>query len=217
MASGEIGPWEQIVYFTAEPFYDASKPVPFHRLSQAGRRLLWNLQGPLNSAITVLAQDCDPDGPREPYIHGNDLHPISNEPITEQPVVILVVIEKNLEDWEDAWWDHSYQRIAEDINPAPEDVPPTFVSLLVTASNGEFVSIHDFVATVHPWLMTRREEILQARHVADVDYAPGAVEEKLLVLAHDAEMVNAGNEDEVLPMLRKIFENNRRYEQNSGR
>ncbi len=209
MASNEIGSWRKTTYFTAEQFHDASKP-PVHRLSQSGRRLLWSLQGPLSLAISVLAEACNPDGPREPYMHGNGRHPISHEPITEQPVLILAIKEEDLEGWQDAWWDLNYERFNEDALPALEDAPPTFVSLVVTATNGEFVSIHDYVLTVNTWLMKRRERILQARHVADDDYVPGAVEERLLVLAHNPEMVNVKAEEELLPMLRSTIENNRR-------
>ncbi len=216
MASNDIGSFrKETISFTAERFYDGRIPVPFHRLSQSGRRLLWHLQGPLRSAISVMGEDCNPDGPREPYIHGNDRHPISNDPITEQPMIIVVVIEKALDDWEDEWWDHNYERVGESILPTPEDLPQRSGPLLVTASNGEFVSVHDYVSVVHLWLMKRREKILQARHVADPDYVPGAFEEKLLVSVHDAEVVDAGDEEEVLQMLREIFESNKRREGNS--
>ena len=216
MASDEIDTGGHIVYLTAEQFQGMSKPVFAHHLSQSGRRLLWNLQGPLSSAISVLAEDGNPDGPREAYLHGNDRHPITNEPITEHPVVTLTVMEENLRDWEDAWWDLNYEGFDEDIQPAPEDLPPTFEPLVVTASNGEFVSIHDSVSAVHPWLMVRREQILLARHVADDDYMPGAVEERLLVRAQDTELVNAEDEEEWLAALRSIFENRGRQEEESA-
>ena len=64
-------------------------------------------------------------------------------------------MEENLGDWEDAWCDINYEGFDEDIQPAPEDLPPTFEPLVVTASSG-FVSIHDYVSAVHPWLMARR-------------------------------------------------------------
>ena len=156
MASDEIGPGGHIVYLTAEQFQEMTKPVFAHHLSQSGRRLLWNLQGPLSSALSVLAEDGNPDGPCEPYLNGNDRHPIGSESITEQPVVTSTVMEENLGDWEDAWCDINYEGFDEDIQPAPEDLPPTFEPLVVTASNGGFVSIHDYVSAVHPWLMARR-------------------------------------------------------------
>ncbi|KAG7288133.1 hypothetical protein NEMBOFW57_007656 [Staphylotrichum longicolle] len=216
MSAGEIGPWGPIVYLTADELVQLNKPV-MGRLSQPGRRLLWSLQGPLSSAISVLAEDenPNPDGPREPYFrHGGDgtdrWHPISNEPVTEQRLTTLTVTEENLSGWQDEWWNINGEGFDEDAQPAPGDLPPTFEPLVVTASNGEFVSIHDYVSAVHPWLMAGREQILRARHVADDHYVPGLVEERLLVVAHDAELVFVVDEQEWLADLRSNFEENRR-------
>jgi hypothetical protein len=219
MATGEMGPWGPIVYVTADQL---DNPV-IAFISESGRRLFWTLQGPLDSAISVLGEDRNPDGPREPYLRhgdgdggGDDLHPISNEPITEKPIATLTVTEEYLSGWQDEWWNINYEGYDEDVQPSPDDLPPTFEPLVVTASNGEFVSVHDYVSAVHPWLMARREQILRARHVADDDYAPGPVEERLLVCAQDTELVVAEDEQEWLSTLRGIFEENRRRQAQQG-
>lgn len=213
MSAGETGPWGPIVYLTADDLVQLNKPV-IGRISQPGRRLLWNLQGPLSSAISVLAEDENPDGSREPYFRhgddGTDRHPISNEPVTEQALATLTVTEENLSGWQDEWWNINGEGFDEDVQPWRGDLPPTFEPLVVTASNREFVSIHDYLSAVHPWLMARHKHILRARHVADDHYVPGLVEERLLVLAQDTELVFVVDEQEWLADLRSNFEENRR-------
>jgi hypothetical protein len=215
MASGDVNPWGQgpIVYLSAEEF-DAITNPPLPLVSDPGRRLFWTLQGPLNTAISVLAEDCNPDGPREPYLRqGTTYHPIGNEPITTRRFATLTVTEESIDTWRDEWDNLNYEGFDEDIRPAPEDLPPTFEPLVVTASNGEFVSVHDYVTAVHPWLMARREQILRARNVADDRYTPEEVEERLLVAVQNAEMVVAEDEQEWLAALREPFVENRRREQ----
>ncbi|KAK3904826.1 hypothetical protein C8A05DRAFT_13332 [Staphylotrichum tortipilum] len=186
-------------------------PLPL--LSDPGRRLFWTLQGALDSAISVLGEDCNPDGPREPYLRAenNNLHhPIGDEPITTRPYVTLTVTEENIDGWRDEWDDINYEGFDEDIRPSAADLPPTFEPVVVTASNGEFVSVHDYVTVVHPWLMARREQILRARHVADDHYTPGVVEERMLVVVQNAEMIVAEDEQEWLATLRDTFAGTRR-------
>ncbi|KAK1590376.1 uncharacterized protein LY79DRAFT_555156 [Colletotrichum navitas] len=49
--------------------------------------------------------------------------------------------------------------------------------LVVTpAAGGHFVTIHDYVSAVHPWLMALRPEILLAKTVAQPEPYPGAAE-----------------------------------------
>ena len=216
MASGDVNPWGQgpVVYLSAEEFDRMTNP-PLPLLSDPGRRLFWTLQGPPNSAISVLAEDCNPDGPREPYLRqGTDHHPVGDEPITTRPFVTLTVTEESIDGWRDEWDNINYEGFDEDVRPAPGDLPPTFEPVVVTASNGEFISVHDYVTVVHPWLMARRAQILRARHVADDHYTPGEAEERLLVVVQNAEMVVAEDEQEWLAVLRDSFvENGRRREQ----
>jgi len=209
-----------IVYFTPEEWERINNP-PIPHLSESGRRLFWTLQGPLSTSITVLNEDRNPDGPREPYLPaGAEVHhPIGNDPISTLPVVTLTVSEENIDGWRDGWDDLNYEAFDEDIQPSPADLPPTFEPVVVTASNGEFVSIHDYVTVVHPWLMARREEILRARHVADDHYEPGAAgEERLLVVPQNTELVVAEDEEEWVELMREAFvENQRRRQEDEAR
>ncbi|KXX75178.1 hypothetical protein MMYC01_209620 [Madurella mycetomatis] len=94
----------------------------------------------------------------------------------------------------------------EDVQPEPGDKPLKFEPLVVTASNGDSVTIHDYVSAVHPWLTARREQIPRAKHVADDEYTPGTTDEKLLVSADNADLVSAQDEKEWLATLRRAFE-----------
>lgn len=194
-------------------------PPPVALLSEPGKRLYWTLQGPLSTSISVMGEDLDPDAPREAYFRqtlaGTTWHPVAREPVTEQPVASLTVHEENLADWQDEWWTANQEGLDEDVQPAPGAEPPRLEPLVVTAaSNGEFVTVHDFVSAVHPWLMARREQILRAKNVDDENYTPdpGA---RLLVAADRPEMVIAEDEDEWLGALRWAFGERRRGQQAS--
>ena len=192
-------------------------------LSEPGKRLFWTLQGrPLSTAISVMPADLNPDAPREAYgtqtLTGTTTwHPISQEAVTAPPVASLTVAEEYLGGWQDEWWTINMEGFDEDVQPAPEDVPPQFEPLVVTASSaaaGGFVTVHDFVSAVHPWLMGLREQILRARNVADDEYTPDADgDARLLVVADLVELVRVEDEDEELAVMRWRFEENRRRQQ----
>ncbi|KAI1123312.1 hypothetical protein F5Y10DRAFT_55956 [Nemania abortiva] len=183
-------------------------PPPMPWISMPARRLFWTLNGPLSTSIFVMAEDRNPDGPREPYFRqtpaGTSWHPISQEPITEEPIASLTVTEQHLDEWQDEWWTLNQEGFDEDVQPDPADIPPTFEPLVVTAS-GDFVTVHDFVSAVHPWLMERREQILRATNLADEDYTPPA-DARLLVSAGRPEMVAVEDEDEWMSSMRWVYE-----------
>lgn len=197
---------------TADQIYT---PPPMAGLSRPGKRLYWTLQGPLSASIFVMPEDLNPDAPREAYFRqtlaGTTWHPIATEAVTEQPVASLTVGEEHLSDWQDEWWTINMEGFDDDVEPAPEDVPPKFEPLVVTASE-EFVTVHDFVSAVHPWLMGLRQQILRAKNVADEDYMPSA-DARLLVAADRPELVRVEDEQEWLGTLRWCFEENRRRQQ----
>lgn len=76
-------------------------------MTEEARRLFWNLQGPLASAISVLHISRDEKIPREPYAKqtsaGTELHPIAHTALTEPKVSSLSVVVQELEDWADDW------------------------------------------------------------------------------------------------------------------
>ncbi|KAK3380522.1 hypothetical protein B0T24DRAFT_615657 [Lasiosphaeria ovina] len=180
-------------------------------LSQPAKRLYWTLQGPLSTAITVMPLDLNPDAPREAYFRqtlaGTTWHPVSESPITDPPVASLAVKETNLMDWRDSWWTVNQEGLDE--TDEPEGEPPEFGPLFVRASNGEYVTVHDYVTAVHPWLMGQREQVLKARNMAEDDnYEPEGNERLLLQLNRPAE-ISVEDEDEWKESLRWRFRNGR--------
>ncbi|KAL0939596.1 uncharacterized protein CTRU02_206206 [Colletotrichum truncatum] len=105
-------------------------PAPVALISQPAKRLYWTLQGPLTSSIFIMPEDYSPEAPREPYFQqtltDTTWHPISQEAMTEQPVASLTVGEEHLSDWQDTWWTLNQEGFDEDVQPAPDDEPPTF-------------------------------------------------------------------------------------------
>ncbi|WYZ42400.1 hypothetical protein EsH8_VI_000099 [Colletotrichum jinshuiense] len=77
--------------------YDTRSHHPFHSYRSQLKRLYLTLQGSTNSSIFVMAEDLNPDAPRESYFRqtlgGTTWHPISQEPMTEKPAKSLKVEE----------------------------------------------------------------------------------------------------------------------------
>ncbi|KAL8357735.1 hypothetical protein RB601_009265 [Gaeumannomyces tritici] len=202
--------------------------APMNILSAAGRRLYWTLQGPLplaSSVVSVMPENLDPDAPHEPYYRGQTLadtgtaaawHPISQESITERPVVSLSVMELNLDYWRDGWYDINIEP-NDDLYPSDQEefegMPPKFDPVVVTASNGQFITIHDYLSTVHPWLVERRLLILRSRYELIDDNKVVTGDEKILVFADPPDGVSADLEDEGLRGLRLSFEQQQQRQQ----
>ncbi len=174
--------------------------------SVEARRLMWTLDGPLTS-LMVMNDGRDPDGPLEPYfqqtISGTKWHPIADMPLTRHKIssvaVTLSAFTRWAEDWEQA---HQHAEPgdpgcvfgeAEDDETDPpllrccgESRPRDTAPLLVRASEQPYVTIHDYVSAVHPWLMDLKDKIRSAMGVWDGRAIPR--NKKLVV-------INAGNDN----------------------
>ncbi|KAF2472782.1 uncharacterized protein BDR25DRAFT_365958 [Lindgomyces ingoldianus] len=134
---------------------------------------------------TPLAPYCDQTAPSPSW------SPVSQSPLTEPKISSVTVHVEQLDDWEELWLDihrdhaepgpHNEASDFARFGPLPDYDPDsdeegpehllrcchqdrprkTKVSLVVKAA-GEFVTVHDYVSVVHPWLMSLRENILQA-------------------------------------------------------
>lgn len=211
-------PENQVIWvppgLTGPPVYQHSYP-PVNNISPAGRRLYWTLQGPLaSSAISVMPEDLNPDGQHELYYRRQEpaataWHPISQESITEQPVASLTVTEYNLDYWRDGWWELNIEPNDDILDVDAEEfpgMPPKFDPVVVSASNGQFVTIHDYLSAVHPWLMDRRMLILRAKYeLLDENFVPTA-DQKMLVCPEPPHCVGADMENEWRESLRWRFE-----------
>ena len=166
---------------TALPSYEELRRnhvFPFNK--RATGRLLWYVEGPLQENVFVLGEDSDPTGPREPYAQqliSNDIqwHAISKEPLPEPNISSITVriyaLDLYPDDWEDSHHRHmdcdSAMSVYEErggkktlIDCCGEHRPADHIPLLVKASSQPFITVHDYVTAVHPWILSLRHEIL---------------------------------------------------------
>ncbi|KAF6828443.1 hypothetical protein CPLU01_08526 [Colletotrichum plurivorum] len=139
-------------------------PWPVYpRKSASSKRLKWSLNGPLESAIQVAPnQYYEPGDIFEPYFRP-DLepelawHPVSQESLTQPPVQDAKVRIRCVDDWEELWVE--LNRYCTNTKTDPRRPRTEHIQLNV-ATSGEFLTIHEYVSAVHPWLMGLRGRLL---------------------------------------------------------
>ncbi|KAK6215409.1 hypothetical protein QIS74_08428 [Colletotrichum tabaci] len=87
-------------------------------------------------------------------------HPVSQESLLEPQAEAVTVTLYCLDDWEQLWVE--LKRYCLDTKNDPRRPRSKDVKLEVTAGNGTFLTVHEYVSAVHPWLMGMRERILDA-------------------------------------------------------
>ncbi|GKT43426.1 uncharacterized protein ColSpa_03607 [Colletotrichum spaethianum] len=158
------------------------------RPSPASRRLLWTLNGPLESAIQVAPdQYYKPGDVMEPYFRLSEVniapswHPVSRESLMVPQVPAVTVRIECLDDWEQLWVE--LNRYCLDTKNDPQRPRAKDVQLEVTKTAGsEFLTIHEYVSAVHPWLMGMRERLLYALGKTDGKGVPWSPKTKLAVM-----------------------------------
>jgi hypothetical protein len=139
----------------------------------------------LEDYIFVMRDENSPCPPWEKHDEGPDggdnrWHAIAQRPVAKPPVSKLFVSVLQLEEWGDDWeelhLEHLDARIFEDKDVTLEsedrrgnpnklvrccgrERPHASVPLEVRAFDDPFVTIHDFLTAVHPWLMEQCEII----------------------------------------------------------
>ena len=174
-------------------------------------RLFWTLQGPLEESVSVMRDKHSPHRHLEPYhertLDGDSWHPISEKPVTSPPVSNLFVDVYQLAEWEGDWVEmHSkcvgggrffrddegsdyetedevdeYDTGHKLVRCCHQDRPPPSTKLEVRASSQPFVTVHDYLTAVHPWLMRQREKLLRVMNVADEFASPLPEDTRLAV------------------------------------
>jgi len=196
----------------------------FRAISPAGKRLFWTLNGPLEDAIRVAPSEYyDPGvfGSMEPYFGPDGIpHAVSQASLIEPPVSSATVRIQCIDDWEQIWADQHWscgeaewntpEQNPGRLGPRPDDKaqdPRLFVleccgqkrpwaydTQLEVTAQGEFLTVHEYVSAVHPWLMARRDTVLDALGKAYGD--PGwPSETKLAVLYLGPGPLNIGHEE----------------------
>ncbi|KAK2012466.1 hypothetical protein LZ32DRAFT_305040 [Colletotrichum eremochloae] len=177
-------------------FYDDTFTMP----SAASKRLYWTLNGPLESSIQVAPSPYyEPGDVMEPYFRPGDAdsslppswHPISQESLMDPPVTTITVRVQCIDSWEELWVDLYRDQI--DTRTDPRRPRAQDVQLEVKAS-GPFLTVHEYVSAVHPWLMGLRERILDAKGRTRLQ-PPWPPETKLAVLRFGRGPMNIDKED----------------------
>ncbi|KAK1966747.1 hypothetical protein LY78DRAFT_35525 [Colletotrichum sublineola] len=168
--------------------------------SAASKRLYWTLNGPLESSIQVAPSHYyEPGDVMEPYFRPGDTdsgpapswHPVSQESLMDPPVTAITVRVQCIDSWEELWVDLYRDQI--DTRTDPRRPRAQDVQLEVKTS-GAFLTVHEYVSIVHPWLMGLRERILDAQGRAEL-HPPWPPETKLAVLWIDLGPLNVDKED----------------------
>jgi len=159
------------------PSYEARKDAgEAVQLSADVRRLRWSLNGPLATSVQVMKDhwiDPEPDAaPPEPYCQQaaaaddgtiTSWHAVAQSPFTEPKVSSVTIKVDPLEHWEWEWLEQN--------EPYPNDPdgscavgerPRDKDARLEVKAAAEFLTIHDYVSAVHPWLMGLRGDLLAA-------------------------------------------------------
>ena len=165
-----------------------------------GLGLIWQLNDDISTAISIKQGK----NPPEPYCTNTDQwHALATSSLTEPKISSIKVQVWELEMWEDDWYERHCQHSDPDGDYGPDfqwqafpDWDPEVdegemqlvkccgelrprnkrVSLTVTpARDGQgFVTLHDYLSAVHPWLMSLRGEMIAVLGaVYDTPLEPG--------------------------------------------
>lgn len=199
-------------------------PIP----SNATSRLLWYIRGPsLKDNVFVLSDSSDPAGPSQLYaLEATDSkprwHDISREPVTTPAVSSVTVQSRELQGHPDWWASETHRHADPDfdfcvygeehgngtrklLQCCGEDRPQEHVPLLIKASTRPFVTIHDYISAVHPWIFSLREGILAA------SLNPPDDGSKLVINYNDISSVKISSEERWTLMTRDFCAENPPY------
>lgn len=211
---------------TASAPADSGEEWVFREVTTAGKRLFWTLNGALEDAIQVAPSEYYDPGvfdSMEPYFDPDGSpHAVSQASLMEPPVSSLTVRIQCIDEWERAWDDQHWrcgdlEANAPDRNPGrlgpcpgDETLDPNLYVLeccgqkrpwshdtqLQVAAQGEFLTVHEYVSAVHPWLMAMRDTLLDV--LGKMDFGPNPKwlsETKLAVLYLGPGPLCIGHED----------------------
>ncbi|GAM91159.1 hypothetical protein ANO11243_092060 [Dothideomycetidae sp. 11243] len=179
--------------FEAQSAQARRKQELYPRTSLEVLQIRWTPFGVLASCIEIVEDPRDPASACRPYMTSNIADSISTQSITEPPVSSITVRQADIEMGGDMFLEAHIEH-ADDDNPSAiwEEAPvseeakqrgetpseklmqccgirrprksPT-LTVLPTAKS--FVTVGDYIAQVHPWLQTLRDEIIFCRNLME--------------------------------------------------
>lgn len=148
------------------------------RTTDDAKRLFWYLQDPQDAAIFVMRQPRDFEGPREAYCQRTLAGTTTRHAISEaslfEPAVSSITVKTPLTDeatidWEDqhqhaepgteGLWGCVFGDRGELLECCGESRPAPDAPVIVAASTKPYVTVHDYISTLHPILMRFRDHL----------------------------------------------------------
>lgn len=195
----EIGP-------QSRPAYPAIEDLPVQTVKKtphAADRIFWDFDAPWPESISVMKDSKSPDS-LTPYFQDGAWHEIAQEPLTEPKVSSITVvidlfdyyetnwIERHFEDLDNIWGDLPDYDPAKDYSPAKvgdreqhllyccgEHRPRNIAKVNIVvkpAVEGGFITVHDYLSTVHPWLTEHKQNIIKAETVWETKFPESVVD-----------------------------------------
>ncbi|KAH0363820.1 hypothetical protein KCU65_g7150, partial [Aureobasidium melanogenum] len=164
---------------TVYPSYEslvATNSTPFP--SRAYLRIRWNLRtDEISHSVFILSDPTDPTSSEEPY---SPTHPICDGALTCPPVSSIIISVENLNGYIREWlyWHDEDHFDEQDGLPrfdaqgriercCGEDRPGPGPQLGTVAEGSKFVTVGQFVNTLHPWLRSLDGQLSSAIGVVD--------------------------------------------------
>lgn len=169
----------------------------------SGQLLFWTLNAPLKQAISVMTSPSSPEGPLEPYYNQGDdsWHSISRLSITQPKISAVTVRVYQLDEWDAAENEDQDNDEDEKVWVGREEFG---VTVKPTAAGDEaFVTVHDFLEVVHPWLMKLRKDILNAKGMLEGHDQPLPDDTELMVNANGLECLMIEGKEEWIAHKKK--------------
>ncbi|KAH6679968.1 hypothetical protein F5X68DRAFT_263664 [Plectosphaerella plurivora] len=204
-------------------------PALIPRASDASKRLFWTLNGPLESSIQVSPSPYyEPEAVMEAYCRpATDDGPASWHPVSEENLFTMAhqTVKVRIENfagyeqlWSDLNWEDSGAKWAAlarddpDFDPYDHDpdlgipICPINVDdhILTVTTTEDYLTIHEYVSAVHPWLMSIREIIVEALWYTNGRGTSWTSESKLVV-ARGAGSIHVGGEKDWRRSHRKPY------------
>lgn len=154
------------------PTYEAlwaSQVAP--EMNEEAQRIYWAVHPNISEAIFILDDIKDPSGSRQPAYQQEALdghicgHPILRLSLYETPVSAVTVKVETLQAWCDSWWGlHAYFDGDDTDGPCRccNRLPPDSDQQLTVRATSGHVTIGDYIAAVHSWLVSLRQDLLWA-------------------------------------------------------
>ncbi len=199
------GPLTTSVWIMEDAFSPNSREPYFRQTTGAGTTTSWHpaSQSPLTepkvSSITVSVNDLDEWEDQWLDMHRDHADPDGGEENGDESWVKFGPLPDYDPDKDEEGPEHLLVCCG---TQRPRGKPVSVVVKPSASSGKEFVTLHDYLSTVHPWLMSLREDILGAMGILDDEPLP--TETKIMVDYSAPDSLKMYKEAEWIGLRRKL-------------